>query len=486
MKPQQSYLDKLLEWQQVRAAIGGKLTIDKLILCGCSFMVNPMYRIYEPIKTDDGYIPGNFDQVTKRQAAYWSRARYLNATRRTVDSLDGMVWSVDPEINIPTQLEYLNLRDIAQKATYETISIGRCGILVDSPSTEGQSVTIAERDAGKGNPMMIFFEAERIPFVRYSGDTLLEVRLLETYEEQVDGKGLEWEEKEQIRRLYLDNGGQYVVEIWRKEEIYQTFTPSIKGQRLNYIPFQFLGADDNSPEMTDAPIYDIASENLGHYMLSADNRDNLHYHGQGMTNVYSDMDAYEFNSKNPNGLDVGAGGRNLLGQEDRVEILQIEATGAIPAEMERVEKRMMMLGAQLLQTDNTNETLGAKEIDTEAQTSTLKRIATNVSLGITQCLVWCAEFLSIPSTDISYKLNTRYYTDSLTFQDVQLVWQMTQGGMLPKEALNEINRRKGYTKLDDEEIDEKINDGNIGGVSENEAILQARIEELEAQLAGGE
>lgn len=486
MKPQQSYLDKLLEWQQVRAAIGGKLTIDKLILCGCSFMVNPMYRIYEPIKTDDGIIPGNFDQVTKRQAAYWSRARYLNATRRTVDSLDGMVWSVDPEVSIPTQLEYLNLRDIAQKATYETISIGRCGILVDSPSTEGQSLTIAERDAGKGNPVMIFFEAERIPFVRYSGDTLLEVRLLETYEEPVDDKGLEWEEKQQIRRLYLDDSGLYIVEIWRKDEIYQTFEPKINGQRIGYIPFQFLGADDNSPEMTDAPIYDIASENLGHYMLSADNRDNLHYHGQGMTNVYSDMDAFSFNEKNPSGLDVGAGGRNLLGASDRVEILQIEATGAIPAEMERVEKRMMMLGAQLLQTDNTNQTLGAKEIDTEAQTSTLKRIATNVSLGITQCLVWCAEFLSIPSNDISYKLNTRYYTDSLTFQDVQLVWQMTQGGMLPKEALNEINRRKGYTKLDDEEIDEKINDGNIGGVSEREAELMAQIEALQAQLAGGE
>lgn len=484
MKPQQSYIDKQLEWQQVRAAIGGKLKIDRLILGGCDFMVNPMYRVYPDMTVNGHTIPGNYNQVTKRMAAYWSRARYLNATRRTVDSLDGMIWSQQPVIEIPQALEYLKLRVFAQKATYETISIGRCGGLVDMPESDGKT-TIAERNQGLNNPSMIFYKAEQIPFVRWENDTLLEVRLLETYEEQIEGS-LDWEVKDQMRRLYLDDNGLYVVEIWRKDEVYSITEPRMNNQRMKEIPFQFFGSDDNSPEMTDSPIYDIASENLGHYMLSADNRDNLHYHSQGMTNVFTEVsDTYEFHQLNPHGMDCGAGGRNLFKQGDRVEILQIDSTGAIPAEMERVEQRMIMLGASLLQTNNTNETLGAKEIDTNAQTSTLKRIAWNVSEGIERMLTWCAGFLNV-SGEIKYKLNTDYYTDSLTFQDLQVVMQQVQAGLAPKEILFDMMRKKGYTKLENDDIEEKIQDGNIGGVSEREAELLAQIESLQAQINGGE
>ena len=205
-----------------------------------------------------------------------------------------------------------------------------------------------------------------------------------------------------------------------------------------------------------------------------------------MTNVYTSMDQAQFNEMNPNGLDVGANGRNLLEQGDKVEILQLEATGAIPSEMERVESRMIQLGAQLVQNTNSNQTLGAKRIESNASTSTLKRIAMNVSEGFENCLTWAAEMVGAPTNDIVYRLNTKFYTDDLTYQDIQIAFQMVQGGKLPDSVLYDVTRKAGYTDKEDEELMEEIANTNIEGVSEREAMLQAEIDSLRAQLEGGE
>lgn len=482
----QGYDNMISIWQQIRVAIGGKQDIDRYILSGCACIPSPMYRVYGPVKdkyTGDIVSSGNQQQVTQRQASYWSRARYMNATRRTAESLDGMIWSKQPEVQIPEQLEYLNVREYAQKTTFETIAYGRCGILVDMPDNDG-TVTLAERANGLGNPSFIFYHPEQIIYTRHANGVLLEVRLLESTEVKKDE--LNYEQKEQVRRLYLDDDGYYTVEIWMDDKVISSVHPVINSAKMSYISFKLFGSDDNSADMSDAPMYDLASENLGHYRLSADNLDNLHYHGQGMTNVYTRMDTASFNEKNPNGLDVGANGRNLLEVEDRVEILQIEATGAIPTEMERVESRMIQLGAQLVQSSTGNQTLGAKRIESNASTSTLKRIAMNVSDGLEKCLTWAAEMVGASTDDVVYRLNTKFYTDDLTYQDIQIAFQMVQGGKLPDSVLYEVTRKAGYTDKDDEELMEEIFDGNIEGVSEREAELLAQIDSLQSQLNGGE
>ena len=212
----QDYDRMLSIWQQIRLAIGGKQDIDSFILSGGNVLSSPMYRIHGPIRDDDGNIVcnGNQQQVTQRQASYWSRARYMNATRRTVESLDGMIWSKQPEVKIPNQLEYLNLRQYAQKTTYSTISYGRCGILVDMPENDG-TVTLAERSNGVGNPSFIFYRPEQIIYARYSNGILLEVRLLETIEVKQDEINYK---KKSVRRLYLNDSGFY-VEIWKNDRL---------------------------------------------------------------------------------------------------------------------------------------------------------------------------------------------------------------------------------------------------------------------------
>jgi hypothetical protein len=196
-----------------------------------------------------------------------------------------------------------------------------------------------------------------------------------------------------------------------------------------------------------------------------------------MTIVYTEMDSEEFNSANPNGLDVGAKGMNQLSQNDKVEILQLQATGAIAEEMLRDEQRMIYLGAQLVQDSSKAQTLGAKEMDHSASISTLKRIAGNASKGLENCIKWAAGFLG--STDeVKYQLNTKFVTDSMDAQTIAQHFQAVQSGLLPRATYYETARNAGFTELDNDAIEEAISDENLGapGTDEATATIQARLD----------
>jgi hypothetical protein len=175
----------------------------------------------------------------------------------------------------------------------------------------------------------------------------------------------------------------------------------------------------------------------------------------------------------------------LFNKDDKVELLQLEATGAIASEMERDEKRMIYLGAQLVQDSNSNQTLGAKEMEASASMSTLKRITFNASKGLEQCLRWAADFLG-DSSNIVYRLNTDFITDVMDAQTLALHFQTVQGGLMPKQEYWEVARKNGLTNKSNEELEEitKEDDLAVNAESEEMAKLRAENDSLKAQLAG--
>ena len=468
------YTNALPLWDQTQAAIGGKAAILKMMFC----LTDPMYRF-----TED-----NREELTLRKAMYWKRARYFNATGRTHDSNDGMIHAKKAEVELPTALDYLkrdatgsgdSLRVLSQKITQDLGGVGRYGCLVD---TNQDGVTSkAQEESGEKSPYIVPYSAWQIFHWRVDGG-IQEVRLFETYQEKLDEYN--YVSKEQIRRLVLIDG-VYHNQVFRGGDMVESVTPIMNGSTMKYIPFQFFGADDNSADVGSITLFDLGSQNLGHFTLDADNRDNLHYHGQGMTNIYTD-DAALMNTNNPNGLDVGAKGKNVFSKDDRVEILQIEATGAIATEMLRDEQRMVMLGAQLVQNVSTNQTLGAKEIEANATTSVLKRISENASEGIEQLLTWCAGFLG-NTEEIKYRLNTEFVTDSMTPEMLAQHYAAVQAGYLPMTTYFESARRAGLTKGDDEELIKDLGEQSMGiqGTTEEMAKLIAENEALKEQLNGG-
>jgi hypothetical protein len=485
MSGDSDYQEQFSLWQEVRAAIAGKYKVVQQVTC----LPNPQYKQY-PVYS--GMSDAQINQANAcnqanalRVQSYWSRGRFFNATGRTHEALGGMVWSNEPEVELAPRLEYLEfnadgsgsgLREVAQEVIDEVDSIGRYGVLVDMPSNEAR-LTQSQMQMQDHAPRFIRYSAEQIIYTRVAGEStsIDEIRLKET--KSVQKNEWDWEDVTQLRRLIMIDG-EYHNQLWSdKKELISDFVPIADGKPFTEIPFQFFGADNNSPEYSKIPLYDLANANLGHFVLDCDNRDNLHFHGQGMTNVFTEMTAEEFGEANPNGLDVGAKGRNLFNQGDSVELLQLDATGAIPAEMLRDEQRMIMLGAQLVTDASNNQTLGAKEIEVNSSTSTLKRIVYNVSAGLEQCLQWAALFLG-ESTESIYKINTDFVIDNMTPEMITKHIELVQGGVLPKATLYETSRKVGFTKLDNEELaaEAEKDSAEIQGMSQAEAQTQAASE----------
>jgi hypothetical protein len=474
----EGYTASLPLWMHVRAAIRGKQGAMELVRNDDFYGVTPPnYR-----KTQD-----NYNEVSERERKYFGRGRFSNFTGRTHDAYVGMVGSVPVESKLPAKIEGIEdnvdgenstINDFALEIASELLITARYGALSNPAMQMGQTQSIA----GDALPSIIGYKAEQIIYHRVDNGQLVEVRLVESYWKQVNN--YDWELQPQLRRLYLDENGDYTSEVWRDKELFDIESPVVNGSALKYIPFQFYGSENNKPTYDRPVMFDLAHQNLGHFQLDCDNRDNLHYHGQGMTNIFTD-NADDISENNPGGIDVGAKGKNIWSKDDRVELLQLEATGAIATEMERDEKRMIMLGAQVVQDSSSTQTLGAKQIESNASTSQLKRISLNTSAGLTQNLKWCAEFAGANADEVIIKVNTKFITDDLTAQDVQQVFAAVQGGDLPKESLIEAHQKAGYTDKTKEEIEELLEEEANNGTSEEVAGLLLRIEQLEAANSGG-
>jgi hypothetical protein len=476
-------------WKQIRACLKGKYAVIDNVTC----LPIPQYSSFTAY---DGATPEAIIHANKcaaknvnRIKSYWARGRFFNATGQTHVSLDGIIWAKPAVKEIPKGLSYIEetLEETAKCITNDLISVGRYGLLVDMADAQGSTLTQEQQESKEYSPKFIKYTAEQIKYVRLADDneTLAEVRLIEFKDIPKGSDGFEWETVEYTRRLIMKDE-VYNNELYndKAELVGQAATPTANGSTFNHIPFQFFGSDSNTADYSNPPLYDLANVNLGHFVLDCDNRDNLHFHGQGMTNIFTDMDQDEFNAMNPNGLDVGAKGTNMFSQGDKVELLQVEATGAIPAEMLRDEQRMIYLGAQLVQDSSGNQTLGAKEIESNASTSTLKQIANNVSDGLENCIEWAAMFAGASADGIKYELNTQFITDTMDAQTLLAHLQYVQSGLLPKVTIYDTARKAGFTKLDNEELEDLAleDDLSIEAQSENEAKLQAEIDSLREQL----
>ena len=457
-------------WQHVRAAIRGKQGAMELIKADRFYgIARPNYRA-----TAD-----NAREVSEREVKYFGRGRFANFTGRTHDAYVGMIGSVPVESKLPTKIEGMQdnvdgegstINDFTLEVVSELLVTARYGVLSNPAMQMGQSQSIA----GDALPTLIGYKAEQIIYNRVDKGMLQEIRLVESYWKKSDD--FNYELAPQVRRLLLEDG-VYTSQLWRDGSLYETVQPLVNGKTLRLIPFQFYGSENNKPSYDRPVMFDLAHQNLGHFQLDCDNRDNLHYHGQGMTNIFTD-NSDDIGANNPGGIDVGAKGKNIWSAGDRVEILQLEATGAIATEMERDEKRMIMIGAQVVQDSASTQTLGAKRIESNASTSQLKRISINASAGLTQNLRWCAEMAGANAEEVSVKANTKFITDDLTAQDVQAVFAGVQGGLLPDALFTEAVQKAGYTDKTTEEIQELIDD-QAQGQSQEVAELMLRIEQLE-------
>ena len=175
------------------------------------------------------YLPMLGGQEPDQYAAYKMRASYYNATGRTIEGLSGMVFRKAPQIDLPTSMEDFAedvtlsgqpLTDFAERAVDEVLTVNRLGILVDYPRVETGGLTAAEAARMNLRPTLCAYKAESILDCKLgqigNATVLMQVRLLEEYDEPDADDEFSSECCEQIRILELNEAGQYQQRLLRK------------------------------------------------------------------------------------------------------------------------------------------------------------------------------------------------------------------------------------------------------------------------------
>ena len=384
--------------------------------------------------------------------AYKERANYYNVTRRTVNSLVGMVFSKYPRVDKADNLDVSDVAQIARRAVIEVLLKGRCGLLADYPVNH--AALSAQDVKRKGyQPKVKLYEAESVINWRAVNDKLTLVVIRETYVAEDDGFSVKQGEQLIVLRL---TDGVATSQIVRKENGVWVFGDvsvirQASGKPFNEIPFTFIGAENNEADVDDGPMFDLASVNIAHYRNSADYEESIFIAGQptlfvsGVTDEWRDYydgvtitaDGKEVYTKG-HPITLGSRTAHLLGEGSAATLLQANANMALFEAMVHKEQQMVALGAKLIDTNTINKTATQANSENVINTSVLSTIANNVSDAYSKVLNYCCLFTG-DKPECVVTLNTNYQTNKMTTQErQQLIAEWQAGAISFKEMRDKL------------------------------------------------
>ncbi len=275
----------------------------------------------------------------ERQEEYEEGALLYNFTRRTLDGMVGAQFHKKPTCELPAQLQYLKedadgngvgIEQQARDMCSENGEVGRGGLLTEMPNTEG--MTRADQNNGLLNPKILPYSAESIINWRVERagaiNKLVMVVLYERYEYISEANEFEYEYGDQYRVLELDENGLYRQRLFRynsDDNIDNVIIePKANGQRLDYIPFDFFGAQNNDYTV-DRPIIEaIADINIDHYRNAADLAELSHLLGQPTLFIApgQNISADKWLQLNPDGVRMGSRSGHNIGNGGNAFLVQ--------------------------------------------------------------------------------------------------------------------------------------------------------------------
>jgi hypothetical protein len=425
-------------------------------------------------------MPNAHDQSNEnraRYAGYVQRALFLNATANTRDGMLGQVFSADPVVELPEQMRLLEedadgcgvtLTQLAKKTLGDTLGFGRTGLLVDFPEqpvdTEGnpRAFTRAEVQDGVARPTIAQFAPTDVINWRtrlVGAKSVLSLVVIRMSYVAMDD-GFELKQDDEWRVLRLTAAGEYVAEVWRKNEdpqsralepfvLHKTFEPrDANGQRLTYIPFTFVGSLNNNEAPDKPPMYDIACVNIAHYRNSADYEDSVYMVGQPtpvLTGLTKDWVDNVLKKK------IQLGSRTAIPLPSNADMKLVAATenGLVKEAMESKERQLVALGAQLVEQKEVQRTLGEAKMERATVTSVLVQCAKNTAAAVQQALRWCAAFYGENPEAISYVLSTDFAISKMSPEERKQLLTEWQGGIVSFTEAREQLRQSGVAFLDD-------------------------------------
>jgi len=405
-----------------------KANIDRWKLCEDICTARNVEKYLITLNPDD-QSPEN----RTRNKQYEERAVFYPVTGHTLAGLTGLMFSKDPTITLPAQLEYM-LEDVdgsgvsiyqqMQDATREVQKKGRCGLYVSYPKTEGP-VSRAQMEQGGFVATMHQITAEQVINWRtekVGGKQTLSLVVISETAEEVQPDGYEIKEIPQLRELALE-GGVFIVREWQKDRndkwvpISEHMPTDSAGRTWSEIPFIFIGATSTSPSVDEPPLYPMAEINKAHYRNSADYEDSVWYVGQaqpwasGLNQTHIDL-MKKYN--------MYVGSRNLMSVPEGQTFAFASAPPNTMVKEAMADKLEMMIGmgARFIQGNGQVKTATEAEGDAQAQYSGLAMVSANISEAYTMALGWAMQYMGVMDDGAGVETTTDFVSPSATAEDI--------------------------------------------------------------------
>lgn len=417
-------------WDMVEACVQGEQAIKKQ-----KQRWLPVPNPHELASRD----PVIVDTANRRYASYIKRARFINATGRTLNGMLGIVFTEPVSIELSGPLNVLAtdadgkgqpLTQFLRDTVAENLKSGRGYVLADYTGN-GEAT-----EETQGDPVLrLFYGSQIINWRTTNGkDTLI---VLEYKEDVTDDESFINAERTVWLEFRMVNGAAYVRK-WTQEDGANTYAGrstqsdlapllDAAGNPLDEFPGCWIGSVNNDAYPDPAPLADIAAVNIGHYQADADVVESARIVGQptlvvsGLTQAWADKYL-------KTGVTVGATSGILLNEKASAQILQAAETNASTNLKEQRAKEMAMLGAKLLERGTAAKT--ATQADYEAQTdnSILSLCAGNVERAINKALDMLARMVGGAGR---VAINQRYDMSAIDGNLLTALMGQVQGGLLP-------------------------------------------------------
>lgn len=461
--------EMLPRWELIRDCLSGQPAIKKAGTNGDKYLPRPNATDTSP-------------ENLSRYLQYVERAVFYNVTQRTHSGLVGQVFQREPVIELPALLEAMgedvdgggvSLIQQAKKALGFVLAYGRCGMLADYPKTAAPSSRKDVLD-GKLRPSVVLYDPWAV--INWRTITVGARKLLSLVvineEYIVDDDGFEMIEDNQWRVLsiepdFIDGdpnpaAGRYRAAVWRQDlanggvfsEVEASNPVDSSGSYLREIPFTFIGALNNDPNVDAPPMYDLASMNVAHYRNSADYEESCFLAGQP-TPVFAGLTKDWVNTVMGGKVSVGARAGVMLPAGGTWGLMQATANSMPMEAMVAKERQMVALGAKLVEQQSVQRTLGEARLEYATEISVLGSCAKNVASAYQHILKWCGAYAGTDE-ESTIELNPEFELGRMDAQERAALLAEWQGKAITFTEMRTALKNAGVASQDDEEAKGEI------------------------------
>ena len=353
------------------------------------------------------YLPKHTSETDEGYRARLSSAVLLNMVEQTLDQLAGKPFNeeIKMEDDVPEALETVledvdlqgNELNVFARAWFrEGLAKSFCHVLVDmpkpSPREDGKPRTLADDRAEGVRPYWNLIKPECLLFARsevIAGvETLMHVRILETYTEQ-DG----FADVCRTRIRVLEPG---LVQLWEPREGKDDEWKMVEEWQtgLDYIPLVTFYAHREGFMVGKPPLLDLAYLNVTHWQSASDQRHILKV-------ARFPILACSGASKDEDSPVIIGPNRVLYNEDPHGKFYYVEHQGnAIKAgqeDLDRLERQMAGYGAEFLKEKPGDQTATARALDSAEAHSALAAMVVVFEDAVAQALQITAEWMRLDS-----------------------------------------------------------------------------------------